>query len=86
MYVLFLDCYIYADLGRGRLDEDDFDPHLFQPTHPTADDEGDETDINSHIPLDHGIEGDEGDENDINQKTRTFWIMESDSRMKVYTS
>jgi len=67
LYVLFLDCYIYADLGRGQLDEDDFDPHLFQPTHPTADDEGDETDINSHIPLDHGIEGDEGDENDINQ-------------------
>ena len=47
--------------GRGEPEEHDFDPHLFQPTHPNDDDEGDETDIigSHHIEtqdfFDHGI-------------------------------
>jgi len=47
--------------GRRQPDEHDFDPHLFQPTHPNDDDEGDETDIigSHHIEtqdfFDHGI-------------------------------
>ena len=47
--------------GRRQPDEHDFDPHLFQPTHPNEDDEGDETNIiaTHHIEtqdfFDHGI-------------------------------
>lgn len=55
--------------GRGKPEEHDFNPHLFQPTHPNDNDEGDVTDINESYQLetqdffDHGIrQPNEGDE------------------------
>jgi len=61
---------LFQNQGRRQPDEHDFDPHLFQPTHPNDDDEGDETDIIGS----HHIE------------TQDFFIMGSDNLMKVHTS